>query len=196
MLLRRKCISWYKTKYVFTMPCDCERFRDPDILSHNRAARMNRLKIFSSLECTFIIYFWMLLWVILCIILNRLLLMILFCRHHCWVYSNPRMASSSELILCVRDHGTVLGGQTNRARCNYCDKVISSFNRLNYHLGGIRGDVVLCLKVHENIQEGFETELLEKRREHHHRKSRRFGNQIFLWRKKPRANWSCLYIRE
>ncbi|XP_027095656.1 uncharacterized protein [Coffea arabica] len=70
--------------------------------------------------------------------------------------------ASKDLWVKIQDHGTALDEKKTRIRCNYCGKVVSGFSRLKYHLGGIRGNVVPCVQVPNNVMEVFRDELLEK----------------------------------
>ncbi|XP_019055867.1 PREDICTED: uncharacterized protein LOC104612635 [Nelumbo nucifera] len=52
----------------------------------------------------------------------------------------------------VHDHGTPVDEQKKRFRCNYCAKVVSGSTRLKQHLAGVRGDVVPCEQVPEDVK--------------------------------------------
>ncbi|KAK4342727.1 hypothetical protein RND71_038543 [Anisodus tanguticus] len=63
----------------------------------------------------------------------------------------------------VRQHGVAVDQKKSKIKCNYCGKVVSGFNRLKYHLGGIRGDVTPCLDAPTLLKEGLKAELLDKK---------------------------------
>ncbi|CAN4106142.1 unnamed protein product [Withania somnifera] len=63
----------------------------------------------------------------------------------------------------VHQHGVAVDHKKSKIKCNYCGKVVSGFNRLKHHLGGIRGDVTPCLKVPVLVKEALEAELLDKK---------------------------------
>ncbi|GMH09278.1 hypothetical protein Nepgr_011119 [Nepenthes gracilis] len=75
-----------------------------------------------------------------------------------WLY-NP---SSSEIKTmssnCSKDiynHGMALDPQNKKVQCNYCGQVLAGFNRLQHHLGGIRGQVRVCEDVPLEVKELF-----------------------------------------
>ncbi|XP_058105664.1 uncharacterized protein LOC131249115 [Magnolia sinica] len=70
------------------------------------------------------------------------------------------------------DHGTAIDKRKNRIRCKYCTKVVTSFNRLMHHLGGVRGDVVPCEQVPTNVKVLARDTLLKRRKQ---RLVREFG---------------------
>lgn len=70
--------------------------------------------------------------------------------------------ASSDASINVHDHGKVVDGKKQRVQCNYCDKEMSGFSRLMYHLGGVRGDVKRCEKVSEDVKNQFRKKLLER----------------------------------
>ncbi|KAG6767761.1 hypothetical protein POTOM_026647 [Populus tomentosa] len=72
--------------------------------------------------------------------------------------------TAGEVSINIHDHGAALDEKKKRVQCNYCGKVLSGFSRLKYHVGGIRGDVVPCEKVAENVRESFRSMLLETKR--------------------------------
>ncbi|XP_024460971.1 uncharacterized protein LOC112328187 isoform X2 [Populus trichocarpa] len=72
--------------------------------------------------------------------------------------------TAGEVSINIHDHGAALDEKKKRVQCNYCGKVLSGFSRLKYHVGGIRGDVVPCEKVAENVRESFRSMLLENKR--------------------------------
>ncbi|XP_060202407.1 uncharacterized protein LOC132630825 isoform X1 [Lycium barbarum] len=63
----------------------------------------------------------------------------------------------------VRQHGVVVDQTKSKVKCNYCGKVVSGFNRLKYHLGGVRGDVTPCLEAPTPVKEALKAELLDKK---------------------------------
>ncbi|KAF6146304.1 hypothetical protein GIB67_008188 [Kingdonia uniflora] len=63
----------------------------------------------------------------------------------------------------VHQHSLAISEQKHRVKCNYCAKVVSEFARLKQHLGGIRGDVVPCEQVPQDILVKMRKDLLEKR---------------------------------
>ncbi|CAI9773562.1 unnamed protein product [Fraxinus pennsylvanica] len=67
--------------------------------------------------------------------------------------------TSNQLFINVKDHGVTVDPLKNRVKCNYCDKVVGGFNRLKYHLGGIRGAVTPCLEVPVDVKEMFSNEV-------------------------------------
>lgn len=71
--------------------------------------------------------------------------------------------SAFESSINIHDHGEVLERNKSRIKCSYCGKVVSGSSRLKYHLAGIRGDVVPCELVPENVRVGFKTQILETR---------------------------------
>ncbi|KAH8503865.1 hypothetical protein H0E87_014931 [Populus deltoides] len=72
--------------------------------------------------------------------------------------------TAGEVSINIHDHGAALDEKKKRVQCNYCGKVLSGFSRLKYHVGGIRGDVVPCEKVAENVRESLRSMLLETKR--------------------------------
>ncbi|CAI9096908.1 OLC1v1033168C4 [Oldenlandia corymbosa var. corymbosa] len=64
----------------------------------------------------------------------------------------------------IQDHGTVVDGKKQRIMCNHCEKVVSGYSRLKCHLGGIRGDVVPCIKVPADVKEAFGKEVRAKKK--------------------------------
>ncbi|KAF8400145.1 hypothetical protein HHK36_013441 [Tetracentron sinense] len=64
----------------------------------------------------------------------------------------------------VHDHGSAVDGQKKRVKCKYCFKVMSGFNRLKCHLGGVRGDVVPCEEVPTAVKVLMRDSLLESKR--------------------------------
>lgn len=72
--------------------------------------------------------------------------------------------AASEGSINVHDHGMALD-KRYRVQCNYCGKVVSTFFRLKYHLGGVRGDVAPCENVPQNVRELFKNSLLERKTE-------------------------------
>lgn len=63
----------------------------------------------------------------------------------------------------VHQHGVAVDQKKSKIKCNYCGKVVSGFNRLKHHLGGIRGDVTPCLEAPVRVKEALDAELLDKR---------------------------------
>lgn len=74
--------------------------------------------------------------------------------------------ASSQVFYQVRDHGKVVDVKKQRIKCNYRDKEMSGFSRLKYHLGGVRGNVVPCEKVPQDVKKLFRDML--QGREHLH----------------------------
>ncbi|XP_022714654.1 uncharacterized protein LOC111274345 [Durio zibethinus] len=70
--------------------------------------------------------------------------------------------ASSEASINIHDHGKAVDGKKQRVQCNYCEKEMSGFFRLKYHLGGVRGDVIPCEKVPEDVKELFRNKLQER----------------------------------
>ncbi|EOY26199.1 HAT transposon superfamily protein, putative [Theobroma cacao] len=70
--------------------------------------------------------------------------------------------ASSEASINVHDHGKAVDGKKQRVQCNYCGKEMSGFFRLKYHLGGVRGDVIPCEMVSEDVKELFKNMLPER----------------------------------
>ncbi|XVF23267.1 hypothetical protein REPUB_Repub13aG0021800 [Reevesia pubescens] len=70
--------------------------------------------------------------------------------------------ASGEASINIHDHGQAVDGKKQRVRCNYCAKEMSGFFRLKCHLGGVRGDVIPCDKVSEDVKELFRNKLLER----------------------------------
>ncbi|XWS11656.1 hypothetical protein CRYUN_Cryun37aG0018000 [Craigia yunnanensis] len=67
--------------------------------------------------------------------------------------------ASSDASTNIHGHGKAVDGKKKRVRCNYCEKEMSGFFRLKYHLGGVRGDVIPCEKVSEDVKELFRSKL-------------------------------------
>lgn len=65
----------------------------------------------------------------------------------------------------IHDHGTPIDESKKRVSCNYCYKVVSGFNRLRYHLGGVQGDVVPCQKVPADVQSLMRDGLLDMKKQ-------------------------------
>ncbi|XXG41809.1 hypothetical protein AAC387_Pa01g2195 [Persea americana] len=65
----------------------------------------------------------------------------------------------------IHDHGTPIDKSKKRVSCKYCCKVVSGFHRLRYHLGGVKGDVVPCLKVPADVQTLMRDGLLEMKKQ-------------------------------
>ncbi|KAF6145232.1 hypothetical protein GIB67_041427 [Kingdonia uniflora] len=63
----------------------------------------------------------------------------------------------------VYQYGLAISEQKNRVQCNYCAKVVSGFAHLKQHLGGIRGDVVPCEQVPQDVIVKMRKDLVEKR---------------------------------
>ncbi|KAM3217013.1 hypothetical protein P3L10_026456 [Capsicum annuum] len=63
----------------------------------------------------------------------------------------------------VHQHDVAVDQKKSKIKCNYCGKVVSGFNRLKHHLGGIRGDVTPCLEAAVRVKEALDAELLDKR---------------------------------
>ncbi|XP_038686241.1 uncharacterized protein LOC119985866 [Tripterygium wilfordii] len=63
----------------------------------------------------------------------------------------------------ARDYGVMVDEQKTRVQCNYCANEVSCFNRLESHLGGVRGDVKPCAQVPENIRKHFWNKVNERR---------------------------------
>ncbi|CAM0909746.1 unnamed protein product [Alopecurus aequalis] len=59
-------------------------------------------------------------------------------------------------------HGKTIDEKGSKVSCNYCGKVVPSYNRLEQHLAGIRGNVCPCDLVPESVRESFRS-LLEDR---------------------------------
>ncbi|MBA0745320.1 hypothetical protein Gogos_007898 [Gossypium gossypioides] len=74
--------------------------------------------------------------------------------------------ASSEVFINVRDHGKTVDVKKQRIKCNYCDKEMSGFSRLKYHLGGVRGNVLPCGKVPQDVKKLFRD--MVQGREHLH----------------------------
>lgn len=49
-------------------------------------------------------------------------------------------------VVGVDKHGVVVDQKKSKIKCNYCCKVVSYFNRLKHHFGGVGGDVTPCLE--------------------------------------------------
>ncbi|XP_068638276.1 uncharacterized protein [Aristolochia californica] len=65
----------------------------------------------------------------------------------------------------MHNHGIVIDKKKSRVQCNYCDKVMSGFSRLKYHLGGVRGDVLPCEKVPCNLRSVMRDLILERKQQ-------------------------------
>ncbi|XVF86268.1 hypothetical protein PTKIN_Ptkin18bG0026800 [Pterospermum kingtungense] len=70
--------------------------------------------------------------------------------------------ASSDFCINVHDHGKVVDVKKQRVRCNYCEKEMSGFSHLKYHLGGVCGDVIPCEKVSEDVKKLFRNKLQER----------------------------------
>ncbi|KAH9607091.1 hypothetical protein KSS87_005020 [Heliosperma pusillum] len=57
-------------------------------------------------------------------------------------------------------HGMTLDPSNTRIQCCYCGKVVPSVNRLQHHLGGIRGNTIECPDVPEVVKDYFRNSLL------------------------------------
>lgn len=69
---------------------------------------------------------------------------------------NPSSDPSKE----VYNHGMALDPENKRVQCCHCGKIVSGFNRLQHHLGGIRGNIVECPGVPDDVKEFFRQSLL------------------------------------
>ncbi|PKA62545.1 hypothetical protein AXF42_Ash012131 [Apostasia shenzhenica] len=72
---------------------------------------------------------------------------------------------SSEAGDAIEDHGTAIGKDKGRVRCNYCRKDVRGFNRLKHHLGGVGHDVTACIEVPDAVKARMRDLLLEKKKE-------------------------------
>ncbi|XVE89018.1 hypothetical protein DITRI_Ditri19aG0116400 [Diplodiscus trichospermus] len=70
--------------------------------------------------------------------------------------------ASSDASTNIHNHGKSVDGKKNRVQCNYCQKEMSGFFRLKCHLGGVRGDVIPCEKVLQDVKELFRGKLQER----------------------------------
>ncbi|OVA19341.1 zinc finger protein [Macleaya cordata] len=73
--------------------------------------------------------------------------------------------ATDEVSKDVHDHGTTLDRKRQKVRCNYCAKVVTGKSRLKQHLGGVRGDVVPCVEVPEDVKVQMRNSLLERMKE-------------------------------
>lgn len=58
------------------------------------------------------------------------------------------------------NHGMALDVQYKRVQCCYCGKVVPGFNRLQHHLGAIRGNITECLGVPDEVKKFFRESLI------------------------------------
>ncbi|GMI81961.1 hypothetical protein like AT3G13020 [Hibiscus trionum] len=71
--------------------------------------------------------------------------------------------TSSEGSINVYDHCRVVDRKKQRVQCNYCGKEMSGVTRLKFHLGGVRGEVIPCEEVPEDVKKLFGGKLHERR---------------------------------
>ncbi|XP_010677169.2 uncharacterized protein LOC104892850 [Beta vulgaris subsp. vulgaris] len=69
---------------------------------------------------------------------------------------NPSTEPSKEAY----NHGMSLDIENKRVQCCYCGKVVPGFNRLQHHLGGIRGNIVECPEVPAEVKDFFRQSLV------------------------------------
>ncbi|XP_038686203.1 uncharacterized protein LOC119985842 [Tripterygium wilfordii] len=48
--------------------------------------------------------------------------------------------AGTDILINARDYGVIVDEHKKRVQCNYCAKEVTSFNRMQNHLGGVRGD--------------------------------------------------------
>ncbi|CAO2819417.1 unnamed protein product [Amaranthus hypochondriacus] len=66
----------------------------------------------------------------------------------------------------VYSHGMALDPTNNRVQCCYCGKLFTGFNRLQHHLGGIRGNIVECSDVPDEVKIFFRESLVAVKLDH------------------------------
>ncbi|KAL9246896.1 hypothetical protein vseg_020376 [Gypsophila vaccaria] len=72
----------------------------------------------------------------------------------------PPIDPSTDPSKEVLNHGMPLDPENRRIQCCYCGKKVPGFNRLQHHLGGIRGNIVECPNVPEEVKEYFRNRLV------------------------------------
>ncbi|KNA23081.1 hypothetical protein SOVF_028040 [Spinacia oleracea] len=58
------------------------------------------------------------------------------------------------------NHGMALDTENKRVQCCYCGKIVPGFNRLQQHLGGIRGNITECPDVPVEVKDFFRNRLM------------------------------------
>lgn len=58
------------------------------------------------------------------------------------------------------NHGMALDVENKRVQCCYCGKIVPGFNRLQHHLGGIRGNIIECPDVPTEVKDYFRQSLV------------------------------------
>ncbi|KAL9370483.1 hypothetical protein Peur_035623 [Populus x canadensis] len=61
----------------------------------------------------------------------------------------------------IHEYGVSLDDRKSKVQCKFCDKVVSGFYRLKFHIGGVRGDVAPCDAAPLNVREQFRWQILE-----------------------------------
>ncbi|XP_011004402.1 PREDICTED: uncharacterized protein LOC105110897 [Populus euphratica] len=61
----------------------------------------------------------------------------------------------------IHEYGVSLDDRKSKVQCKFCDKVMSGFYRLKFHIGGVRGDVAPCDAAPLNVREQFRRQILE-----------------------------------
>lgn len=61
----------------------------------------------------------------------------------------------------IHEYGVSLDDRKSKVQCKFCDKVVSGFYRLKFHIGGVRGDVAPCDAAPLNVREQFRRQVLE-----------------------------------
>ncbi|XP_021765755.1 uncharacterized protein LOC110730275 isoform X1 [Chenopodium quinoa] len=64
------------------------------------------------------------------------------------------------------NHGMALDVDNKRVQCCYCGKIIPGFNRLQHHLGGIRGNITECPDVPVEVKDFFRHSLVSVKVDH------------------------------
>ncbi|KAF0932670.1 hypothetical protein E2562_011968 [Oryza meyeriana var. granulata] len=62
-------------------------------------------------------------------------------------------------------HGKTIDKETQKVSCNYCGKVVTSYNRLEHHLAGIRGNVSPCNLVPDSVRQSIRTSLEDRKKD-------------------------------
>lgn len=70
---------------------------------------------------------------------------------------------TTHMSIDVHDHGIVVDEHKKRVKCKYCSKEVTGYTRLKQHLGCVRGDVVPCEKVPEDLKMHLNACLLERK---------------------------------
>ncbi|KAL5200503.1 hypothetical protein ABZP36_021706 [Zizania latifolia] len=62
-------------------------------------------------------------------------------------------------------YGKPVDEGTQNVTCNYCEKVVSTYNRLEHHLAGIRGEVSPCILVPDSVRQSIRRSLEDRKKD-------------------------------